>query len=41
MTVPVAGLYQIGIQEITSSTAGIHLYINDTKIYRIGYAFRN
>ena len=38
MTVPVAGLYQIGIHVITSSTAGIHLYINDTKIYRIGYA---
>ena len=38
MTVPVAGLYQIGIHVITSSTAGIYLYINTTKIYRIGYA---
>ena len=38
MTVPVAGLYQIGIHVITSGTAGIYLYINNTKIYRIGYA---
>ena len=38
MTVPVAGLYQIGIHVITSSTAGIYLNIAGTKIYRIGYA---
>ena len=39
MTVPTAGLYQIGISCIANgSTAGIYLYINNTKIYRIGYA---
>lgn len=38
MTVPVAGLYQIGINGITNTTAGIYLYINSTQIYRIGYA---
>ena len=38
MTVPVAGLYQIGIHVITSTTAGIYLNIAGTKIYRIGYA---
>ena len=38
MTVPVAGLYQIGIHVITSSTGGIYLNIEGTKIYRIGYA---
>lgn len=38
MTVPTAGLYQIGINGITDGTAGIYLYINNTKIYRIAYA---
>ena len=38
MTVPTAGLYEIGISCITSGTAGIYLYINNTKIYRIAYA---
>ena len=38
MTVPVAGLYQIGLSCITNTTAGIYLYINSTQIYRIGYA---
>ena len=38
MTVPVDGLYQIGLNVITSSTAGIYLNVNDTRIYRPGYA---
>ena len=37
LVAPAAGLYQIGIHVITSSTAGIYLYIEGTQIYRIGY----
>ena len=38
LVAPVAGLYQIGIHVISSTSAGINLYIGSTKIYRIGYA---
>lgn len=38
ITVPSAGLYQIGINCISHSTAGIYLNIQGTNIYRIGYA---
>lgn len=36
--VPVGGLYQIGFHCITQSTGGVYVYINGSKIYRIGYA---
>lgn len=39
MTVPTAGLYQLGISCIANgNSAGIHLYIQNTLIYRISYA---
>lgn len=37
MTVPVDGLYQIGLSLISNASMGIFLYINSTQIYRIGY----
>ena len=38
MTVPIGGLYQIGISAISHSTAGIYFNVQGTNIYRIGYA---
>tara|TARA_B100000212_G_scaffold6366_1_gene4767 strand:+ start:337 stop:852 length:516 start_codon:yes stop_codon:yes gene_type:complete len=38
MTVPVTGLYMIGINGISNTTAGIFLVINNVTICRIGYA---
>ena len=38
MTVPVTGLYMIGINGIMNTTAGIFLVINNVTICRIGYA---
>lgn len=38
MTVPVGGLYKIGLSLIGGTSQGIFLNINGTGIYRIGYA---
>lgn len=38
ITVPVDGLYQIGINIIAYTDAGVYVEVNNTRINRIGYA---
>lgn len=38
ITVPVDGLYQIGMNVIASPDSGVYLEVNNTRINRIGYA---
>ncbi len=38
ITVPVDGLYKVGISGISNTTSGIYINVNGSNIFRIGYA---